>query len=206
MPRFGSPRPTAGLILGAGLGTRFGGRKLLAPIDGRPMLQHVLDLAADAGLAPVVVVLGTDAEEVVPALSWRDEVVVRNPEPEAGIAGSVRVGLRRLEATDAQRAVVLLGDQPFLSPEQLRIVLSVRTQIVVPRYDGQPGNPVLLDRSVWPLASRLEGDRGFSQIFAAYANLVTFVNVPGTNPDIDTVGDLAALPDAAATRDAPDLA
>ena len=51
---------TAGLILGAGLGTRFGGRKLLAPIDGQPMLQHVLDLAADVELGRVVVVLGTD--------------------------------------------------------------------------------------------------------------------------------------------------
>lgn len=184
-------RRTAGLVLAAGLGTRFGGRKLLAPIDGQPMLQHVLDLCADAGLAPVVVVLGADAAEVEMACAWRDEVRVFNRSPSEGISSSVRLGLSTLSRfKDAQRAVVLLGDQPFVTLDQLEIVLAADSQIVVPRYAGKVGNPVLLDRSIWPLAARLEGDRGFSQVFSAYENLVTFVDVPGTNPDIDTLGDL----------------
>src|SRR5215213_8817678 len=79
--------PTAGLILAAGLGTRFGGRKLLAPIYGKPMLQHVLDLAASAELSPVGVVLGTDANELLVTCTWRDEIVVLNPEPSAGLSG-----------------------------------------------------------------------------------------------------------------------
>ena len=87
------PAATAGLILAAGLGARFGGRKLLAPIYGKPMLQHVLDVAAQADLEPVVVVLGTDADELLSACTWRNEARVINAEPSAGIARSVQLGL-----------------------------------------------------------------------------------------------------------------
>jgi molybdenum cofactor cytidylyltransferase len=184
---------TAGLILAAGLGTRFGGRKLLAPIDGKPMLQHVLDLAAAADLSRVVIVLGREAEVIEANCRWRDELRVRNYTPEQGLASSVKTGLWTLLRLNAiQRVVVLLGDEPFLTVDQLRVVLAAAGQIVVPRFDGRPGNPVVLDRSTWQLAARIEGDRGFSQVFSAYPNLVTYVDVPGTNRDIDTPGDLAS--------------
>jgi molybdenum cofactor cytidylyltransferase len=182
--------PVAGLILAAGLGTRFGGHKLLAPIDGRPMLQHVLDLAAAASLDPVVVVLGTDSHELRAACSWRSEIRVHNPTPKAGLSGSVRIGLAELERSGASRVVVLLGDQPFLTLRQLRTVLGSDAAIVVPRYAGAPGTPVVLDRSVWPFARSLQGDRGFSQLFAAHPDLVSYVDVPGTNRDIDRPADL----------------
>lgn len=183
--------PTAALILGAGLGTRFGGRKLLAPIDGKPMLQHVLDLAARAGIAPVVVVLGTDSGELTAACTWRDERRVINPDPGAGLSGSARIGIAALAQAEAERAVVLLGDQPFLSLGQLNAILDASGSIVVPRYRGVPGNPVVLDRSALALVPELRGDRGFSQLFAAHPELVRYVDVPGENRDIDTPGDLA---------------
>jgi molybdenum cofactor cytidylyltransferase len=184
-------RPTAALIVAAGLGTRFGGNKLLARIDDKPMLQHVLDLAADEHFSPVVVVLGNDSAELEDACSWRDEVRVQNPKPENGLAGSVRLGITTIARLGAQRVAVLMGDQPFLTREQLAPILRGTGQIVVPRFEGRVGNPVVLDRSTWPLAAALEGDRGFSQLFGAYPNLVTFVDVPGTNPDIDTPADLS---------------
>lgn len=187
-------RLTAALILAAGLGTRFGGRKLLAPVDGKPMLQHVLDLAAANRLAPVVVVLGDDADELETACSWSREVRVRNDAPNEGLARSVRLGLSRLMARDegeCDRVAILLGDQPDLTPEQLALIVGARGQIVVPRFGGVPANPVVLDRSVWGMAAALEGDRGFSQLFSRYPNLVTFVDVPGANPDIDTPADVA---------------
>ena len=66
-------------------------------------------------------------------------------------------------------------------------------QIVVPHYDGRPGNPVVLDRALWPMAAALAGDRGFSQLFAALPDQVSYADVPGTNPDIDSPDDLAAI-------------
>jgi molybdenum cofactor cytidylyltransferase len=171
---------------------RFGGNKLLAELGGRPLLQHVLDLAAGLPVAPVVVVLGRDAEELRAACRWRGEVIVVNPRPDAGLSSSVSLGLAALERTRAGRALMLLGDQPWLRVAQVESLLAavpVRP-LVVPRYRGTPGAPVLLDRSAWPLAARLRGDRGFSQLFATHPELVAYVDVPGDNRDVDKSADL----------------
>lgn len=187
----------AALILAAGAGKRFGGQKLLAELDGAPILQHVLDLAASAGLDPVVVVLGPDADAPARRLSWRNEVRLINPDPGAGLSSSVRLGLAALASSEAQRAVVLLGDQPRLSSAQLDVILGAPVDesrpIVVPRYAGVAGNPVLLERAAWPLAAKLRGDAGMAQLFAANQDLLRFIDVPGTNPDVDTKADLEAL-------------
>ncbi len=189
----------AGIVLAAGRGARFGGAKLLASLAGRPLLEHVLLTAREARLRPIVVVLGWDAERLEREIAWRDEVRVRNADPGAGISGSVRLGLAALEeaAPGCERAVVLLGDQPRLRADQLRVLLDqpadAARPIVVPRYADGPGNPVVLERPAWRLAATLHGDRGMAQLFAERPALVRYVEVPGTNPDVDTPEDLAAL-------------
>jgi len=187
---------TAGIVLAAGRGTRFGGGKMLAPIDGLPMLQHVLNVAADAGLDPIVVVLGNDAEQIGAAIKWRNELRVRNDHPKRGISGSVKVGLESISESD--RALILLGDQPLLTPDQIRTIISPdhdsTRPIAVPRYsDGRLGSPVLLERGAWALAAGLTGDRGMSQLFDSHADQIRYVELPGDNPDIDTRADLAAV-------------
>lgn len=190
----------AALVLAAGRGTRFGGQKLLAGLHGRPVLQHVIDAAVGASLAPLVVVVGDDAEGLERALSWHAARRLRNPQPERGLAGSLKLGLDALASARPvpERALVLLGDQPLVSVEQLRLLadqpLDVRRPVVVPRYDdGRRGNPVLLERAAWPLAEALTGDRGMSQLFGDRPMLVREVDVPGSNPDVDTPDDLERL-------------
>src|SRR5258708_39472305 len=85
---------TVGLVLAAGAGSRFGGGKLLATIGGRPVLQHVLDALAEAGVGESIVVLGHDAERIEAAIDWGDTRRVVNPWPEPGPAGPPRVRLR----------------------------------------------------------------------------------------------------------------
>jgi CTP:molybdopterin cytidylyltransferase MocA/SAM-dependent methyltransferase len=184
----------AALILAAGRGSRFGGGKMLVLINGRPMLQHVLDAAAAAELEPVVVVLGADADLISKTVAWRNESRVVNPDPDHGLSSSLAIGLNEL--ANEQRILVLLGDQPFVSAANLRALAGTPRDpdkpIVVPRYaDGKPGNPVLLEREAFPLAARLEGDRGMSQLFKSEPDLVRYVDVSGSNPDIDTQDDLA---------------
>ena len=183
--------------MAAGNSRRFGGAKLLAPLGGRSLLQHVLDLAAEAHLDPVIVVLGADAPALRQACSWRDEVLVVNPDPGAGLSGSVRLGLAQLALSQVGRVALLLGDQPLLSATQLRAILAAPADetrpIVVPRYSGMPGNPVLHERAAWPLAAALTGDQGMSQLFVARPDLVRHVNLDGANPDVDTPADLAGL-------------
>ncbi|CAN5601204.1 hypothetical protein BH23CHL7_BH23CHL7_21150 [soil metagenome] len=184
----------AGLILAAGASIRFGTDKLAAQLRGRPVLQHVLDAAADAALHPIVVVIARQRAEV----DWRGARPVINPQPGSGLSSSVRVGLEALADERVSTVVVLLGDQPLVSPDTIRRLLAEPRDdahpIIVPRYaDGRAGNPVIVDRTAWVLASGLSGDRGMSQLFAARPDLVRYVSVLGVNPDVDTPADLAAL-------------
>jgi CTP:molybdopterin cytidylyltransferase MocA len=183
----------AALILAAGRGSRFGGGKMLALIRGRPMLQHVIDVASAAGLEPIVVVLGADASLIEKTVDWRAARRVVNPDPDRGLSSSLVIGLRELP--DQDRIVVLLGDQPFVTAQNLQRISGSASDpdhpILVPRYaDGKPGNPVRLEREAFPLAAALTGDRGMSQLFMSEPDLVRYVDVPGANPDIDTRADL----------------
>lgn len=187
----------AGLILAAGLARRFGSDKLSAKVAGRPLLQHVIDTAAGVPLAPLVVVVG----DVERQLDWRGARPLRNPDPGHGLSRSLQIGLAALSGdASVQRVVVLLGDQPLVSALVVeRLLATGGAGAVVPRYaDGLAGNPVLLERAVWPLAATLTGDRGMSQLFDGRPDLVTYVDVPGVNPDVDTPADLEVLDGAGA--------
>jgi len=197
----------AAVVLAAGLGTRFGEEpKLIAPLAGKPVLQHVLDTLAAVELAPVVVVLGHASAEVRAAIAWRDEIVVTNPHPERGMLRSILLGLRRLDQvwSAPERTLIVLGDQPQLGGEAVATLLAADVDqerpFVVPRYtDGRPGNPVLLEASgrvvaeQFAIHSRRDAERGLSMLFAKSPDAVRYVDTPGANPDIDTPEDLVLL-------------
>jgi molybdenum cofactor cytidylyltransferase len=194
---------TTAVVLAAGAGARFGGAKLLAPLEGRPVLQHVLDRLAAAGLRDVVVVLGDDAPRVETAIDWRSERRVRNPDPGRGLSSSLQTGLAAVPE-DATAVLIVLGDQPRLSAAALSAVLSAAVDpdrpIVAPVYARDPGrNPVLVRRSAFGLVARATGDRGLGPILAAHPELVREVSVDGVadNPDMDTRADHVSLLEAA---------
>jgi CTP:molybdopterin cytidylyltransferase MocA len=196
------------VVLAAGDATRFGSAKQLAPLGGRPLLQHPLDALADAGMDDVVVVLGAEAAAIEAAIAWRRERRLVNPRPQDGLASSLRVGLdAAAEDPTAEAVLIVLGDQPSLRPEVIRAILdaggTTDRPIVRPRYaaDGAP-NPVLVRRDAWALAAGLEGDRGLGAMLAERPDLVAEVRVAGTIPDVDTPGDLMALDVAAAAKTA----
>ncbi len=90
------PRSVGCVVLAAGASSRFGGPKALARLGDRTLLQRVLDTLAGVGFAETVVVLGHAADEIEAATAWRDERRVRNPDPDAGLSSSLRVGLEAL--------------------------------------------------------------------------------------------------------------
>jgi molybdenum cofactor cytidylyltransferase len=190
----------AGLVLAAGRASRFGSPKALALLDGKPLLEQILDVVAAAGLEPVIVVLGDAQAEVESAIRWRAERRVRNPEPGRGLASSVRIGLDALAGLEAppDAVAILLGDQPRVRVDVIAALVARRDStdrpIIAPRYAGGGGpNPLIVDRSAFALAADLEGDRGLGPLLAARPELVEFVDVPGSNPDVDTPADLASL-------------
>ncbi len=185
------------VVLAAGAGSRFGGGKLLATLDGRPVLQHVLDRLAEAGVADVLVVLGDDADAIDGAVRWGAARRVRNPDPSRGLSSSLRVGIDALDP-DASAALIVLGDQPQLPVAAIAALLAspptAGRPIVVPVYSHDGGrNPVLVGRAAFDLVGAATGDRGLGPLIAAHPELVRDVTVDGENPDVDTRADLVGL-------------
>ena len=186
---------TVAIVLAAGTGSRFGGGKLLAPLQGKPLLQHVLDRVAGAGVGEAVVVLGNDADAVEATIAWRAERRVRNPKPERGLASSLQVGMAAIDP-DVDAVLILLGDQPLVATATIRALLELKRDrarpIVVPAYGDAGGrNPVLLRRAAFALADGATGDHGLGPVLAAHPEMVVEVPVSGANPDVDTPEDLA---------------
>lgn len=186
-------RPSvAGVILAAGRATRFGATKQLVEVDGRPLVRHAVDVARDAGLSPILVVVGHDADAVRSVLP-ADVGIVDNPGYVEGQSTSLRAGVAAATSTDAGALVVLLADQPGLTAAAVRTVVAAHAAgalVARASYDDHPGHPVLFDREAWPAVAQVTGDRGARDLLADLH--VVDVPVAGPRPqDVDTPEDLA---------------
>jgi molybdenum cofactor cytidylyltransferase len=183
----------AAVVLAAGESRRFGGRKQLAELDGRTLLEHVLELARTAGLDPVVAVvpvwLTRPRSMDDPALRW-----IRNPNPERGMSHSLRLGFEALP-DDVGAAVILLGDQPTISPDVVRALVAARGErpLVATRAAGRLAAPVLVERSHFSIVEEPAGDVGLRELLNAHPAWVLAVEIPHHVPDVDTQADLEAL-------------
>jgi nicotine blue oxidoreductase len=134
----------AGLVLAAGEGRRFGGPKQLAVLDGRPLLEHVVETMT-ARCDRVVVVLGAKAEEVRAGVRLHGaEVAVCDGWAE-GTFASLRCGLAAL-GDEPDAVVVALGDQPLLSAARIDAVLAHGTPLARALDGGAPSHPVVIRR------------------------------------------------------------
>lgn len=185
---------TAGLLLAAGEGRRFGGPKALARLDGQTLVERGIGLLSTGGCDPVLVVLGAQAERVRPHCAGAQIVVAANWAE--GMGASLRAGLRAVGATDAQACVVALVDQPLIGVDAVRRLLAAGAEAAVATYAGQPRNPVLFGRALWAqVASAVHGDVGARSWLGAHRDRVVAVacDDTGSPADVDTVEDLAAL-------------
>jgi molybdenum cofactor cytidylyltransferase len=170
--------------------------KLLLPLAGKPIVQHVVDTALAAEVGEVVVVLGPDPEAVRTAL--RPDGRLRfavNERSSEGQSTSLRAGLGAV-APEAEAAVILLADQPSVSPPALDAVLraasgSLSADVVAVQasYDGTPAHPTLFLRPVWSEVVE-EGDHGARNWIRAHPERRLLVEVGGRPPqDVDTPED-----------------
>ena len=143
-----TPRRIGAIVLAAGAGSRFGGGKLAARIDGRPVLQHVLDRLAEAGIDDPVVVT---AEPMTTDIEWRAARPVTNPDPARGLASSLGIGWdAAMDVPEPPAAVlVALGDQPLVRGDVLRLLMNAPLDpgrpVVAPHYARSwARNPVRL--------------------------------------------------------------
>jgi molybdenum cofactor cytidylyltransferase len=187
----------AAIILAAGTSSRFGATKQLLRYRGKPLVQHAVDAAREAGLDRIVVVLGHDADRIEGALSLPENAgVVFNPRYELGLSTSLAAGLDAADPA-SEAAVVLLADQPGITAAHLRALadtfLAGRARIVRLRFRSGIG-PSLLSREIWDEARRTAGDIGARALASAHPDWVEEVAVDeDAPPDVDTPGDVDAL-------------
>lgn len=142
----------AGIVLAAGSSTRLGRNKLLLELQGEPLVRRTVRRAVAAGLDPVVVVVGHEAECVIAALVGIPCRPIMNPEHHLGQSRSVRAGVESVPP-DAAAAVVLLADMPLVTREMIAALVERyrerRAPLVLSDYDGVPAPPTLYDRRLF---------------------------------------------------------
>jgi CTP:molybdopterin cytidylyltransferase MocA len=186
------------VLLAAGAGSRFGGGKLLAQYGGRPLIEAVLTSLAEAPVDETLVVVGADAGRMREVCEPYGVRVVENPRWAEGQATSVLAGLRAC-GSEARAAVVLLADQPLVGAgavERLLKAFEEGAEVAVATYGGEPRNPVLFARGIWPLLEEgLSGDEGARTVLRRRPELVTLVPCDGAGDptDVDTREDLRRL-------------
>jgi molybdenum cofactor cytidylyltransferase len=196
-----SPGPRIGaLLLAAGQSRRMGGpNKLLAEVDGTPMVAHVARRLLASRARPIIAVLGNQADAVDAALGKLPVEKVRNPEFANGLSTSLKRGIAALPP-DLDGALVCLGDMPLISGRHLdRLIAAFNPlegrAIVVPIRRGKRGNPVLWSSRFFPEMAELAGDVGAKHLIGEHAELVAEVEMDddAVLVDIDTPEALDAL-------------
>jgi molybdenum cofactor cytidylyltransferase len=198
--KLAQPGKVAALVLAAGQSRRMGpANKLLAPVDGRPMVAHAVDAMLASRADPVIVVTGHQADEVRAALGNRAVVWTHNPDYASGLSSSLAVGLAALPE-DAEGVVIGLGDMPRITAAQIdRLIAAFNPlegrAIVVPTVRGKRGNPVLFATRFVPEMRAIGGDVGARHLIGEHAEEVVEIEFDddGALLDIDTPEALAAL-------------
>ena len=184
----------AGIVLAAGAGTRFGGGKQLALLDGRPLLEHAVRAITSAPVGRVIVVLGAEAEHVVARVDLHGAEPLVCARWSEGQSASLACGLAEL--SDSEAVVVTLGDQPRISPDAIRRVIAARgggAAAVRATYGSAPGHPVLLERELFDRLRDVSGDHGARNLLISVQTRDVPCDDLGNGKDVDTPAELDAL-------------
>ncbi|MET3664118.1 nucleotidyltransferase family protein [Caulobacter sp. 1776] len=190
------------IVLAAGRGARFGGGKLVAPLNGAPLVAGALLTAFLAPVRRVFVAIGPDpaVRKAIEATATRLKaserlVLVSVESPDEGMGASLRTAAQALP-DDAGGAFVLLGDMPAIDPStpaRLAQALNGLNGIVAPTYLGRRGHPVLFGAAWLPALRGLSGDEGARALVESAGARLARVPVedPGIHLDVDRPEDLA---------------
>lgn len=185
----------AAIILAAGASTRMGTPKQLLPIQGRSLLRSIIDTAIAADCRPIFVVLGAYIEQIQEEVKDSLVRVVENREWQRGMGGSISSGIQALltHSPEIEAVVLLLCDQPFVSPQLIQklksIYYSTHQPIVASTYQNTMGVPALFNFTLFPELLELDRREGAKTLIQRHINSVTTINFPEGAIDVDTPQD-----------------
>jgi molybdenum cofactor cytidylyltransferase len=164
--------------------------------QGEPLVKHVVRLAVESELHQILLITGSDSDRVETAVTGLPVTILQNPDWTLGQGSSIRVGVNGLEQ-DVSACLFFMCDQPLIKKELVTSLLTAfiqgKSKIIAPIYQGQRGNPVLFDRSLFPELSSLADNEGGKSLFSRYP--VSYVESPDNSIliDIDTLEDYQKL-------------
>lgn len=191
--------PIKGVVLAAGQSRRLGHPKQLLELDGRALIDRVVDRCLASRLDDVIVVVGHEAAAVRHALTGRDVFFVVNDHHEEGQSTSLIAGLNA--AGDAGAIIVVLGDQPGIASAAIDRLIEARVNqgatVAMARYGAERGHPVLFGRELFAELRGITGDQGGREVIRRHHGEIVLIDggadrVPA---DIDTLEDYARLVD-----------
>ena len=192
------PEAIAGIVLAAGSSTRMGGpNKMLLEVGGQPLVRRALKAALEAGLDPVLVVLGHEADRVRAALAGLDHRPVVNADHAQGVRVSLQTGVRALPV-EVDAAVVILADMPFVTAPMIRAVAdryrAGRPPLVVSEYGDVNAPPTLYDRALFPELLAMGGEGCGKQVVHHHKHEAAVVPWPeAALADVDVPEDYARI-------------
>ena len=163
----------AAVILSGGASSRMGSPKALLPYQGRPFLEHLLEITTRPEIVARKVVLGADADSIAKAIPLKANEIVINPDWEKGQLSSIQAGVRKLPAgTDG--ILLFLVDHPLISSalvgELIAQFYKSKKPIVLPVYEGRRGHPVIFSASLYDELLRAPLETGARAVVWAHAD------------------------------------
>lgn len=180
------------VVLAAGQSERFeSGNKLLASVDGRPIVGHAAETVRASTVDSIVAVVGYEADRIRETLPGVE--TVRNEQYSEGQSTSVATGVVAARERGWDATLFMLGDMPFVDPASVDTVVAAYRDgdgtVCAPAWEGQRGNPALFDWRHYEALADVTGDTGGRSLVVEYGTLVA-VDDPGVRRDIDRRTDL----------------
>jgi molybdenum cofactor cytidylyltransferase len=186
--------PIAAVVLAAGTSSRMGRNKLLLELGGTTILRRAVDTALEAGLEPVVVVLGHESDRARAELSGSSCTTVVNPEYARGMNTSVAAGVTAVPG-DAAGAVLMLADMPLVDAEMLRALVDryrdSAAPLVISTYGDVLAPPILYGRALFPELRALDAEACGKQVVKLHRGEAVELSWPATAlTDLDVPEDV----------------
>ena len=186
------------ILLAAGESKRMGQPKQLLPFRGSTLLGQIVENLLQSQAAETIVVLGSQAEKIIPQIAGEPVRIVVNQEFEQGMSSSIKCGLSHISEV-ADGVMIVLGDQPLIEKETIDLLIERHRQsergIILPVYNGIRGHPVIFAMKYKDELMRLTGDIGGKQIVERHPSDVLEVEVDSESVviSIDAESDYQSL-------------